>query len=269
MSYPNQPSADERAAPVLAWRDGAVAHLRFNRPQALNAIDLALAAAFRAACAAIAADAQVRVVVVAGEGRAFLAGGDVAAMRESPVAVARELIEGMHGGLEILHALDAPVIASLHGAVAGAGIGVALACDLAIAAEDTRFSIAYPLIGASADCATTWGLPRAVGLRNALRIALLAEPFDAAQALRWGLVNEVVPAPELQPRTEAWAQRLAQGAPLALARLKHLLRSSGERSLAEQLRAEAEGFAACAASADFAEGAAAFIEKRPPTFVGR
>ncbi|HEU0203768.1 MAG TPA: enoyl-CoA hydratase-related protein [Burkholderiaceae bacterium] len=269
MAYPNLPGAEERSAPVLAWRDGGVAHLRFNRPQSLNAIDVAMADAFCQACGAIAADRQVRVVVVSGEGRAFLAGGDVAAMRESPVAISKKLIAGMHGGLEILGNLDAPLVASLHGAVAGAGIGVAVICDLAIAAEGTRFSIAYPLIGASADCATSWGLPRVVGLRNALRIALLAESFDAAQALRYGLVNEVVPAAELQPRTHAWAQQLAQGAPLALARLKHLLRRSGERSLKEQLDAEAEAFALCAASADFAEGTAAFLEKRKPTFVGR
>jgi len=269
MSYPHRASRGERAAPVLAWRDGAAAQLRFNRPQALNAIDRPTAAAFRAACAAIAADPQVRVVVVSGEGRAFLAGGDVAAMRESPVAVARELIADMHDGLEILAGLDAPVIGSLHGAVAGAGMGVALACDLAIAAEGTRFSMAYPLIGASADCATTWGLPRVVGLRNALRIALLAEPFDAARALRYGLINEVVPAAELHSRTEAWAQQLAQGAPLALAQLKQLLRSSGQRSLADQLQTKTKAFAACAASIDFTEGATAFLEKRRPAFVGR
>ena len=269
MSYPSPPAADERNTPVLAWREGGVAQLRFNRPQALNAIDVPMARAFRAACEAVAADAQARVLVVSGEGRGFMAGGDVAAMQASPVAVSGELIACMHAGLEILARLDAPVIAGLHGAVAGAGIGVAVACDLAIAAEGTRFSIGYPGIGASADCATTWGLPRVVGLRNALRIALVAESFDAAQALRWGLVNEVVPASQLPAHTAAWAQRIAQGAPLALGRLKHLLRSSAERTLPEQLAAEAEAFAACAATEDFAEGTRAFLEKRAPRFVGR
>ena len=254
---------------MLAWRDGAIAHLRFNRPQALNAVDVPMAEAFRTACAAIADDPRVRVMIVAGEGRAFMAGGDVAAMRKAPGEVSQALIERMHAGIGILAGLDVPVIASLHGAVAGAGMGIALACDLAIAAEGTRFSIAYPAIGTSADCATTWGLPRLVGLRTALRIALLAEPFDAAQALHWGLVNEVVAAGKLQARTLAWAERLAQGAPLALGRLKKLLRTSDERTLQGQLQAEAEAFAACAASADFAEGLAAFLDKRAPRFEGR
>ena len=110
-------ATDGASAPVLVWRVGAIGHLRFNRPRALNAIDVATAAAFRSACETFAADPLLRVVVVSGEGRAFLAGGDVAAMGESPVTVARSLIDGMHGGLRILAALDAPVIASVHGAV--------------------------------------------------------------------------------------------------------------------------------------------------------
>jgi 2-(1,2-epoxy-1,2-dihydrophenyl)acetyl-CoA isomerase len=262
-------ATDGASAPVLVWRVGAIGHLRFNRPRALNAIDVATAAAFRSACETFAADPLLRVVVVSGEGRAFLAGGDVAAMGESPVTVARSLIDGMHGGLRILAALDAPVIASVHGAVAGAGLGVMLACDLAIAAEGTRFSIAYPGIGASADCATTWGLPRVVGLRKAMQIALLNEPFDAQEALRLGIVNDVVPATELEARTQAWAGRLAAGAPRALRSLKQLIRRSDEHTWEEHLDAEAEAFAACASTEDFAEGVAAFLAKRPPSFTGR
>lgn len=177
MTYPHPPTDAERERPVLAWRDGGIAHLRFNRPHALNAIDAAMAAAFCADAQAIAGDAAVRVVVVAGQGRAFQAGGDIAAMALDPVAVASELIAGMHGGLRALASLNAPVIASVHGAIAGGGLGVLLCCDLAIAAEGTKFSIAYPAIGASADCGTTWGLPRLVGLRQAMQLALLAEPF--------------------------------------------------------------------------------------------
>lgn len=269
MLYPQPPGSDQPDTPVLVWREGAVAHLRFNRPDALNAINEPMAAAFHAGCAAIAADSEVRVIVVSGEGRAFMAGGDIAAMRRSPVPVARALIAEMHAGLRILSNLGQPLIASLHGAVAGAGLGVSLACDLAIAAEGTRFSIGYPNIGASADCSTTWSLPRMVGLRHALRIALLAQPFDAEEALRCGLVNETVPHSELQARTDAWAQLIAQGAPLALGSMKQLLRDSAQRSLNEQLDAEAEAFFACAASGDFAEGVAAFMDKRAPRFQGR
>jgi len=268
-TYPRVPAGDERRAPVLAWRDGGIAHLRFNRPDALNAIDTAMAAGFARAVEALARDAAVRVVVLAGEGRAFQAGGDIGAMQADPVRIAAELIEGMHGALRRLAALDAPVIASVHGAVAGGGLGVLLSCDLALAAEGTRFAIAYPAIGASADCGTTWGLARIVGLRQALRIALLAEPFDAAEALRLNLVNAVVPATELEACTLEWARRIEASAPRALGRLKHLLRGAGERGFEAQLDAEAQAFAACAATADFAEGTAAFLGKRVARFTGR
>jgi 2-(1,2-epoxy-1,2-dihydrophenyl)acetyl-CoA isomerase len=269
MPYPDLPQQHERDWPVLAWREAGIAHLRFNRPDALNAINAAMAAAFRSHVHSIAADPAVRVLVISGEGRAFQAGGDISELAADPVAQASELIEGMHGALRVLASMPAPVIASVHGAVAGGGLGVMLNCDLAIAAEGSKFAIAYPGIGASADCGTTWALPRIVGLRQALQIALLAQPLDAAQALQLNLVNAVVPAAELQARTLAWAQRIAGSAPLALGQIKRLLRQSSERSFEAQLNAEAQGFAACAGTRDFAEGVAAFLAKRPPKFEGR
>ncbi|MFZ5510919.1 MAG: enoyl-CoA hydratase/isomerase family protein [Pseudomonadota bacterium] len=262
-------SESSASAPLRYWRDGAIAHLRFNRPGVLNAIDAATAQAFLAACRALAADGEVRAVVVSGEGRAFIAGGDLAEMRRNPVEAARALIGPLHEGIVLLAALDAPVIASLHGAVAGGGLGVALACDLAIAAEGTRFNLAYVNVGTSSDCSTSWALPRLVGLRKALEIALLGETFDAQEALRLGIVNRVVPAADLAAETEKLARRLAEGPPLALGRLKRLMRQSLNRELQEQLDAEAEGFLSCAASADFAEGVGAFFEKRAPRYRGR
>lgn len=256
-------------APLRYWRDGAIAHIRFNRPAVLNAIDVPTANGFLAACQAASEDKEVRVVVLSGEGRAFIAGGDLAAMKESPVDTAQALIGPMHGGIALLAAMDAPVLASLHGAVAGGGLGVALAADLAIAAEGTRFNLAYVNIGASSDCSTSWALPRLVGMRKAMEIALLGESFDAAEALRIGLVNRVVPAATLQEETGKLARRLADGPPLALGRLKRLIRDSLGRGLQEQLDAEAAGFAACAGTADFAEGVAAFFDKRPARYQGR
>lgn len=267
MSYPNEPN--DQSATVLCWRDAAVAHIRFNRPQALNAIDTRMAQDFLAACVAIANDPQVRAVWVSAEGRAFMAGGDLAAMRADPLPVAQELIAGMHGGLRLLAGLQAPVVASVHGAVAGGGLGLVLGCDLVIAAEGTRFGIAYPTIGASCDCSTSWGLPRLVGLRKALELALLAENFDAAEALRLGLVNRVVPAADLAGETARLVQRLASGPTQAYGRLKHLMRASLQNGLDKQLDAEAEGFLDCAHTEDFAEGVDAFLNKRAPTFTGR
>jgi 2-(1,2-epoxy-1,2-dihydrophenyl)acetyl-CoA isomerase len=256
-------------SPVKLLRDGAVAILEFDRPAAMNALDVPTAAAFHAACRAVAADAGVRAVLVRGTGRGFGAGGDLAAMRTDAAPVADQLIEHLHGGLLLLAAIDAPVIAALHGAVAGGSLSLALGCDLALAAEGAKFNLAYGRIGASCDGSSSWHLPRIVGLRKALEIALLSEPFDAAEALRLGLVNRVVPADALQAEALALAQRLAAGPTLAYGRMKRLLRASFDRGLATQLDAEREAFIAGTRTYDFAEGLAAFFERRPAVFEGR
>ena len=263
------PDSPDLPAPVLFERDGSIARIRFNRPGVLNAADRALAAAFRDACRAVAADPGVRVVVLSGEGRAFMAGGDIAQFRDDPQSVPATLIDPLHDGLRHLSDASAIVIASLHGAVAGAGMSIALGCDLAIAAEGTRFNMAYARLGASCDLGGSWHLPRLVGLRRALEIALLCDNLDAAQALQLGLVNRVVPAAALVEETQALAERLARGAPVAQGVIKRLLRESAGRDLAGQLDAERAGFSACIASADFGEAVAAFLDKRPAAFTGR
>lgn len=268
MTYPEKPSGAEAQATVLHWREGAVAHIRFNRPEALNAIDRSMAGGFLRACQAIAADPAVRVLCLAGEGRAFMAGGDLVEMRSDPIGSSQELIAGMHAGIRLLAGLQAPVVAQVHGAVAGGGLGLMLACDLVVAAEGTRFSVAYPLIGASCDCSTSWGLPRAIGLRKATELALLGDTIDAGEALRLGLVNRSVPQERLAAETDAIVQRLAAGPTQALARLKKLLRSSLDHDLDTHLDAEAAGFTACAATADFREGVGAFLDKRAARFTG-
>ena len=265
MAYPIRPEDGS----VLHWREGAVAHLRFNRPHALNALDVPMSAAFHAACAEIDADPAVRVLVIAGKGRAFLAGGDVASMAAAPVAAAQDLIREVHGAITLLNRMRVPVIAQVHGAAAGAAIGVLMACDLVAAAEGSKFSLAFPAIGASADSSSTWGLPRMMGLRNALRFALLGETLDATRACETGLVSAVFPLPELAPAVARWASRIATSAPLALASIKRLLRSSLDHPLAQHLELEAEAFLACAGTGDFAEGAAAFLAKREARFEGR
>jgi 2-(1,2-epoxy-1,2-dihydrophenyl)acetyl-CoA isomerase len=148
-------------------------------------------------------------------------------------------------------------------------LGVALACDLVIAAQGTRFNLAYPRIGTSPDCSTSWGLVRWVGLRRAMEIALLNEPIDADAALAMGLVNRVVAADELAAQTAQWAARLEQSAPIALGNLKQLMRQAGDNDLHTQLQMEARLFAQCAATADFVEGVDAFLGKRQAQFQGR
>jgi 2-(1,2-epoxy-1,2-dihydrophenyl)acetyl-CoA isomerase len=257
------------SSPVLLRREGAVAHLRFNRPQALNVIDLSLARAFHAACRELASATDLRAVVISGEGRAFMAGGDLAALVSDPLHMPAAVIGEVHPALELLAALRAPVIAAVHGAVAGGGLGVALAADLVIAAEGTKFAMAYPRIGTSADCSTSWNLVRLLGPRKAMEIALLSEPFDAAEALRLGLINRVVPAESLQAEAGQLAARLAAGAPVALANLKRLVREAGDNDLHTHLALEASLFQQCAATADFTEGVGAFLGKREAKFQGR
>jgi len=255
--------------PVLLQRDGAVAILTLNRPAAHNALDVPMARAFLAACRHLAGADGPRAIVVRGAGRSFGVGGDLAAMRDDGPGIAAELIESLHAGVQLLQGIDAPVIASLQGAVAGGSMSLALAADLAIAAENASFNLAYARIGASSDLSSSWQLPRLVGLRRAMEIALLCDTLDAAEALRLGLVNRVVATERLEEESMALASRLAEGPTLAYGRLKRLLRASFENDLAGQLAAEREAFCASTGTADFGEGVAAFFARRKPRFEGR
>jgi len=262
----------DTGSPVLLNVDGPVARIVFNRPKVLNALSVDAANAFLAACHSIAADKSNRVVVIAGEGRAFMAGGDVSAFAGPADEVAVRvptIMEPLHEGLEILAGLPQPVIASIQGAAAGAGMSIALSTDLAIAADNAIFTLAYARLGASPDGSSSWTLPRLVGLRKAMEIALLSEVYDAAEALRLGLVNRVVPAAELDAETDKLARRLAAGPTVAFGQMKKLLRTSLDASLHDQLAAEARAFGACIPTADFAEGVDAFLNKRAATFGGK
>ena len=253
---------------VLLSRQEGIAHICFNRPEAFNAIDLSLAREFHAACRDVAADRQLRALVLSGKGRAFMAGGDLASMADDPAGVCAAVVAEMHAAIALLAQLDAPVIAAVQGLVAGGGLGVALCADLVVAADNARFNVASLLIGASPDCGLSWQLPRRIGQGRALELALLCEPVAADQALAMGLVNRVVPGEQLVEQAEALARRLAAGPALAVARTKRLLRAAMDHDLPTQLQAEADSMAACAASADFAEGLAALRDKRAPRFVG-
>ncbi|WP_455556373.1 enoyl-CoA hydratase/isomerase family protein [Comamonas sp.] len=255
-------------ASLLVTRQDAIVRVQFNRPQALNALDVPMAQAFLQAVQAIAADASVRAVVLQGAGRAFIAGGDLATLHANPAQGARDLLTPLNAALQLLERMDAPVIAQVHGAAAGGGLSLMLMCDFVIAAEDTKFNLAYINLGTSCDLGGSWALPRLVGLRQALEIALLGDTLNAQEALRCGLINRVVPAPELERTTQALAQRLAQGPTKAYGHMRRLLRSSWERTLPEQLAAEAQAFDHCAHSSDMREGLQAFFDKRKPLFHG-
>ncbi len=261
--------SDDLSSPLLFTCDDGVARLRLDRPAQLNTINTAMSQAFVAACRAIANDPSVRVVVLSGAGRGFGAGGDLTELRSGGEAAATALIEPMHEAVKMLAALDAPVIASLHGMVAGGSFSLAMACDLAIAAEGTRFNLAYVNLGASCDLSSSYHLPRVVGLRRALGIALLGESIDAAEALAMGLVNRVVPVDRLADETETLVRRFATGPTRAIGRLKRLFRESLQNDLASQLEHESAAFRDGTRSRDFGEGLDAFFAKRAPRFEGR
>lgn len=256
---------------VLATREGAAATITLNRPKALNALDRNLTLALRAAVFAAEHDAAVRCVVIRG-GEHFMAGGDLKWFAEQlaarPAAENRVQIEAfvheVHAIILALRRMPKPVLASVSGAAAGFGLSLLMACDLAIAADTAYFTLAYSLIGASPDGGSTFALPRTVGSKKAMEIALLGERFDARTAERLGLVNRVVPAAALESETMELAARLAAGPTAVHARTKRLLNASLGSSLETQLQREAEAFAQCAVEPDFAEGIRAFLEKRAP-----
>lgn len=254
--------------PVVYENRGGIVSIRFNRPDVLNALDVDTAVHFLEACRRLSQEDALRVVVISGEGRAFVAGGDLLQMRMDPLGVAQKLIDPMHKAILLLSQLEVPVLCAAHGAVAGAGLSLAMACDLCVAAEGTKFNLAYVNVAASCDVSGSWHLARHVGLRRAMEIALLGKSFDAEEALRMGLVNQVVPAAELPHAIDELASRLAKGPTVAYGKLKKLLRASANETLSNQLDAERAEFLACAGTRDFIEALDAFAEKRAPQFVG-
>jgi 2-(1,2-epoxy-1,2-dihydrophenyl)acetyl-CoA isomerase len=260
---------------ILLAKDGSIATVTLNRPKALNALNQELADALADALADLERDREVRVVVLRGAGGAFMAGGDVRAFHEAASrgpneirAVIGRLIPAAHRSVQTIQRMPQPVVASVSGAAAGFGLSLMLATDLVVAAEGTRFNLAYARIGGSPDGGATFALPRLVGLKKATEIALLNDFIDAAEAERLGLVNRVVPADQLEAATRELAERLARGPAYAYARTKALLRGSLSNTLETHLQREQEGLIDCSMTTDFAEGVAAFVKKREAKFGG-
>jgi 2-(1,2-epoxy-1,2-dihydrophenyl)acetyl-CoA isomerase len=260
---------------VLLTIDGPIATVTLNRPEAYNSLNAEMTEALNQILPKVERNPAVKVVILTGNGPAFMAGGDIKHFAkaihmppEDKRGTFERTVQAVHPIVTSLRRMPKPVIAQVHGAVAGFGMSLLMSCDLALASDDSYYTLAYCHIGTSPDGGSTFGLPRLVGAKKAMEIALLGDRFDAATAEKLGLVNRVVPAAELAGATQKLAQRLASGPSLAYAGTKRLLQQSINSSLETQLQAEAESFALCAASADFQEGITAFIEKRKPNFRG-
>jgi len=260
---------------VVSTSDG-IATLTMNRPEARNALSMEMRQQLNEALHDIEYDDSVRCVVLKGAGDHFMAGGDVKGMSESLKKSSDEIrkefmlrIHDLHPIMFAMRRMAKPVIASCKGAAAGAGVSMALACDLVIAAEDAFFTLAYSKIGTSPDGSSSFHLPRAVGIKKAMEIALLGDRFDAQTAKDIGMINFVVKTADLEAETEKLASRLANGPTHVYGNTKALLYRSLESEFESQLQAEAEYFSDCASRPDFKEGVTAFVEKRAPVFTGK
>lgn len=257
---------------VLFSQQGSIGTVIFNRPDVYNAMNAELILAMRDVTAEIAVSKTLRVVILKGAGKAFLAGGDVGMFykqRETVAETVKPLGDALHAGIKNIRNMPFPVIAQIHGACAGAGLSVAMAADFAIAAEGAQFNTAYTKIGLSPDGGSTFFLPRYVGMKRALELIMLADFVDASAAAAMGIINRAVPADALEQEVAALAERLSNGATQAFARAKKLVNQSFVTTIDQQLDDEIAYFAECAKTNDFKEGVTAFVEKRKPQFEGK
>lgn len=258
---------------VLYRADAGVATITLNRPDKLNAFGDDMREQLIRALDRVARDAEARVLVITGAGRAFCAGGDVHHMlglkkRDADFRELKPLLEYGQAIVTRLDALPIPTIAAVNGPAAGAGINLALACDLRVASDQASFGETFVRIALHPDWGGTFFLPRLVGLARALEMCWLGESVDAAEAHRIGLVNHVWAAGEFETRWRTFAGRLASAPQTSVRIAKQTLRAALDRTLNQCLDAEVTSQRACWASDDAAEGLAAFAEKRQPEFVG-
>jgi 2-(1,2-epoxy-1,2-dihydrophenyl)acetyl-CoA isomerase len=256
---------------ILYEVDGGVATVTLNRPERLNAfndqmIDETIAAFKRAEN-----DNEVRCVVLTGNGRAFSSGQDLKDVleREGDFSIVDHLRHGYNKLVGRIVGIEKPVIGAVNGVAAGAGCGIALATDIRIASHKASFILSFSRVGLIPDSGSTWTLPRLVGYSRAFEMAVTADRIPAEKALAWGLVNQVVPADQLEEIVAAWSSTLAEGPTLAFGLTKRAMHRASGMSLSEALSHESQLQEIAGRSDDSREGVRAFVEKREPKFVGK
>lgn len=262
------------AAPVLLESvQNGIALLVLNRPDRLNALNNELSTALNDSLTRIAQDDSVRVVVLTGAGRAFCAGGDLSLIGKGREAKDASLVEpllrkGMQAVLK-MRTMPQPVIAAVNGVAAGAGMNLALAADIRIAAEEAVFGQNFAKVGLFPDYGGTFFLPQLVGPSKAAELFYTGDMIDSATALKLGILNRTVPAAQLEAEVKTFAQKIAQGPPVPIRAAKQVLFGSAKKALEDALELEVQNQIRCFHSADSLEGIQAFFQKRPPNFSGK
>jgi 2-(1,2-epoxy-1,2-dihydrophenyl)acetyl-CoA isomerase len=264
-----EPTRADATVLVAVDAESRVATITLNRPDALNALTVPMKVALLAAFRQVERDRSVRAVILTGAGRAFCAGQDLRERLEPDAApLGVEVRDRYNPFIRAMRSLPKPIVAAINGVAAGAGASLAMAADIRIAAESASFALAFGRVGLVPDSGATWFLPRLVGVTRAAELALLGDPLPAADAVRLGLVGRVVPGDQLEVEARSVAERLAAGAPRAIALTKRALNAAWAHDLDAALDYEAHLQDLAGRTTDHAEGLAAFMEKRPPRFTG-
>ena len=248
---------------------GSVATLTFNRPEAMNTYNWKMSEELPECLESISENKEIRVLVLKGANHVFMAGGDISLLEKaisSSEEFTREAINSLNASVDMLYTMDKLVVAAVEGACAGAGLSIMLSADFAICSDNTKFNTAYMSLGLTPDGGMSYFLPRVVGPKKALELLLCTNQFDAKHAADLGLVNNVVSSDKFDEFVTKFVKNLSNGTSSAQLKIKHLIQSSYEHSLNEQLGMEADNFIASTKTKDFAAGIKAFLNKEKPSF---
>jgi 2-(1,2-epoxy-1,2-dihydrophenyl)acetyl-CoA isomerase len=258
---------------LLVEKQNGIARLTLNRPEARNALSKELKEGLVNTMLEVENDDSIRCVVIFGSGKDFMSGGDVKSFVElfdltpdQRTAHFEQRINVLHPLLLSMQRMKKPIVAAVHGSAVGFGLSLALACDFVVATSDARFACSYVKIGVSPDGSGSYYLPRLVGVKRAMEIAMLGDFIDAETAKSMGLINRIVNPDQLEEQTQALLKRLISSPACALGNIKQLMYAAPDNSLESQMALEAKYFAQCTATDDWVEGVSAFVEKRKAKF---